>query len=81
MPAAWFNIRQLENQRIYAIVEENPDHFISKLWLRPELPPSLDPVNPGAGTSYPERAGLPTRPKPSSTPTAPDDEKPVEEKS
>ncbi len=53
-PAAWFDIRQLEGQRVFAIVEENPDHFITKIWLRPDLPPSLDPVNPGAGVSKPQ---------------------------
>ena len=74
-PAAWFDLRQLENQRVYAIVEENPDHFITKIWLRPDLPPSLDPVNPGAGATHPKRAGLPL-PEPASAPLKPQVEKP-----
>ena len=50
------DLRQLEGTRIYAIVEENPEHFVTKLWLRPDLPPNRDPVNPGVGATHLEQS-------------------------
>lgn len=45
------DIRQLEGKRIYAIVEENPEAYVTKLWIRKDVPPERDPVNPGVGAS------------------------------
>ncbi len=45
------DIHALEGQRIYSIVEENPEHYVTKLWIRKNVPPELDPVNPGVGAS------------------------------
>jgi hypothetical protein len=45
------DIHQLEGKRIFALVEENPEHYVTKLWIRKDVPPELDPVDPGVGAS------------------------------
>jgi hypothetical protein len=47
--ALTYPLDELQGQRVYAIVEESPGHYASKIWLRPDVPPERDPVNPGVG--------------------------------
>ncbi len=43
------DVRQIENHRIFAIVEENVSHYANKVWIRPDVAPNQDPINPGVG--------------------------------
>lgn len=43
------DVRQIANHRVFAIVEENVSHYAEKVWIRPDVAPDQDPINPGVG--------------------------------
>lgn len=49
------DLRELDGKRVFAIVEENSNHFADKVWVRADLAPEADPVNPGVGSVVPAR--------------------------
>lgn len=49
------DLRELDGKRIFAVVEENSNHFADKVWIRADLAPEADPINPGVGATVPAR--------------------------
>ncbi len=47
------DLTRLQGHRVFATVEENPSHYAMKIWIRPDVPPEKDPINPGVGSVLP----------------------------